>query len=1037
MLVHRFLPDLGTTLYGVFRLDGEAFVRAASLSQEGIVLCLVVVVMAGFSEAVAQSIVLFANRVKPARFFFSWAIDAFLFVFGYAFLVLSTWAVCLLPHAPRVTLPQLALVFALSYAPRLFSFVGALPLLGPPILAILRVWHLLAMIVGIAAVGNVTLVRSATVVALGWVVMVLSQQSFGKPIAALGARLVDAVAGVTIVQNEQTIVDTAAAPSGASGEPTPAPTVTIAKQAPRHPNVWRVALGLVAVGFLVLVVALALDPVRGAMFGWENNLPRVVRVPIDLFWLGALAVVVSGLMAPLETLGWWAGWYGDRLDAGEGVAAVAPADGVSRYIIYLDGVAQSSSRYTPDIETFLDALSPELPPGTRLIRGVMSYSVMNRPLEDDPLFASFWSFIDTLRFKNVDPMLGMIINLRNVTIVAVSADSRYGPMYNFGIAQVMLDSLLVNGYRLRSGVPVTLIGYSGGGQMACGSARFLKRAIDAPIDVISLGGVISGNDPILDLEHLHHLVGDKDRVERIGPVLFPSRWKIVALSNWNRARRLGRLTQISLGPVGHQVPGGMLDPGAKLPDGRTNLRQTLDMIGSILSDRLTIEASGLRKRPSNYERALAIPWNRFETFPVDAPVPNDDYRPAGRWIGRLILPPRERRFGGTWFEVYRAPDPHAQLIGKTVMLQWNETDPAVADLLRAVRRDVDFSAEAYYGSTYGGRVHPVRINHWRLVDPLESLAASHPVDDVIVKLEGDVAVEDADGGATLRIERQPVQVAGRWHALIRFLEPAGDGVFHVAHFDRAAGAFEGRRELVRLAASVPAPAGDWYVDGAVDGAGTFVVRNVTPFTEARYGGVSWSAGETWLVVRTTDGFFGRFTFGIGRVAEDPFSGELRLQTTYYELYPHNTDGLIAGAFDRAPSMGRETIVRHEKLSAVLDPLAMQLDAMTARYRIGDGTGGTYAGAANNSSQDSNRALAAALKGRAFDDLRRKLQPFGVLERAWSANDFNLGSTVEDAPLQNVVTAICSWRTCLPGIARHTVVDTLVRDGGSIAMRKFD
>jgi hypothetical protein len=179
-------------------------------------------------------------------------------------------------------------------------------------------------------------------------------------------------------------------------------------------------------------------------------------------------------------------------------------------------------------------------------------------------------------------VLRMIVNLRNVMIVAVSADPRYGPMYNFGVAYVMYRSLIANGYRLRSGTPVTLIGYSGGAQMACGAAHFLKAALGAPVGVISLGGVISGDDPILALEHVYHFVGTKDRVERIGLVMFPSRWAIAVRSCWNRAKRVGRLTQISLGPVRHFGRGSMLDPETKLPDGRTNLRETLDYIEAVV-----------------------------------------------------------------------------------------------------------------------------------------------------------------------------------------------------------------------------------------------------------------------------------------------------------------------------------------------------------------------------------------------------------------------------------------------------------------------
>jgi hypothetical protein len=212
----------------------------------------------------------------------------------------------------------------------------------------------------------------------------------------------------------------------------------------------------------------------------------------------------------------------------------------------------------------------------------MSYSVINRPLDEDPILARFWQFIDTLRFGNKASLLGLIVNLRNVLIVAVSADRRYGPLYNHGIAQIIHDALLAAGYAPRSGTPITLIGYSGGGQMSAASAPILHAALHAPVQVISLGGVISGSCRFDRIQLLSHFVGTKDRVAPLGPILFPSRWRVAYKSPWNRALRTGRVRVYSLGPVGHQVPGGMLDPDAKLPDGRTNLRQTLDEIMRVL-----------------------------------------------------------------------------------------------------------------------------------------------------------------------------------------------------------------------------------------------------------------------------------------------------------------------------------------------------------------------------------------------------------------------------------------------------------------------
>jgi hypothetical protein len=1121
MTIQFFVPDLGNTLAGVFRLQPGAFARAETMSSDAIVVALAVVLLAGFSEAISQSIVLFANRVKAARFIFSYAIDAFLFLFGYAFLVVSTWLVCRIPGTPHLPFGELALVLALSYAPLLFSFLGALPYLGPYVLMVLRVWHLLAMIVGVSVVGHVGYITAGTYVGLGWIVMVLAAQSFAKPIATLGTKILDAVAGVTLVDDEQLVLGRAI--SGTQDAGTPSAPIAVTTNVSTHPKTWQVVLGLVAVAALGLLLALTLDPIRGAMFGWENELPRVVRVPLDLFWLGFLALMLSAFMAPLETLGWWAGWYGDTIDTT--VITDASDDkpdtsGVSRYVIYLDGIAQSSSQYTPDIETFLDALAPVLPGGTRLIRGVMSYSVMNRPLEDDPLFSAFWKFIDSMRFKNIDPILGMIVNLRNVLIVAVSADPRYGPIYNFGIAQVLYRSLIANGYRLRSGVPVTLIGYSGGGQMSCASARFLKHAIDAPVDVISLGGVISGNDPILDLEHLFHLVGDKDKIERIGPVMFPSRWKIALLSNWNRAKRLGRVTEISLGPVGHQVPGGMLDPNLKLSDGRSSLQQTLDYITNILLGRISVVDPGLKKKPSNYERYVAVPWNRPDYYPLEARPPSR-YLPVAPWIGRLILPDAAARFGGVWFEVHRADDAHASLIGKRVKLLWNLDAPGVRDVVRAVTRDVSFSAEADYTSIYGGLVHPVRINRWRMVDPLESLAASHPIDDVIVKLAGDVSVDGNAEDTVLRIGRQPVQITGRYYGLVRFFGAEADDRFRVVHYDPDTGKFDGPEELVRLPAVVedldgrapsvaiaiessPLNHYGWYVYGAPDAAGAFVVQSLAPRALLRVAGGAnidagsgykyvrrqawrdvvaarnsivrasdgeWKIGDVALLVHTYGGiggakregaasgpiYFGHFAYGIARVADEPLSGEPVFDITYYQVYTNNTDGLIAGALDWSRYMGDrqfgwagvrpvcDVMLDHEAFAPALPALALQLEAMTARYRIGDGTGGTYVGAANNCSQDSNRALFATLRslkhdrrlGRLARDLKWKLQPFGAPRRDWSHNEYNLGSTMEDAPIQNIVTALGSWRCILPRLACNTIAGTFIGDGADLSVLGTD
>jgi predicted Abi (CAAX) family protease len=1136
-------PSLWATLGGVMRLQDAAFVEALHVHHP-YAIAAAIVLLAGLSEAAAQSIVLFANRISPARFALSLITNTLLFAFGYLVLVASTFAIFALPGAPHVSFDTLLLVFAFSYAPRVFTFWAALPYVGNAIQWALRVWHLLAMVVGVAAVAHLRHIEAFVYVAAGWLLMIVVQHTFGRPVATFGARCLDAVAGTTLAGDERSAIERSA--------PATLGAIRPSTGAASHNERLLSLIGAIGVVALALIVTLTLLPLRDSLDQLFHRVPLGFRLPFDLIWLGLAATLVAGFLAPAETLGWWAGWYGETLapQADADALDAARARGVvSRYVVYLDGISQSSSHYTSDIETFLDAFAPRLPEGMRLIRGLMVYSVLNRPLDSDPIFAGFWKFVDAIRLKDVNSLLGMFVNLRNVLIVAVSADDRYGPLYNFGIARLVYDALIADGYDPHSGVPVTLIGYSGGGQMAAASAPILKHAIDAPIDVISLGGVMSGNSRFLDLEQLHHLIGSKDHVQVLGPIMFPSRWKICTLSYWNRAVHLGRITFIPLGPVGHQVPGGMLDPQAVLADGRTNLGQTLDFIDRILRGRMPSAEPAVRK-PSNYDRYLGAAWNLPENYPIGAAVDEERYRPIGTWMGRLILPTLDERSqaGGVWFEVHHADAPYGDLVGQRVRLSWSD-DPTVQALVRAVTRDVQFSAEADYANRVEGLVMPVRLDGRRLVDPLESLAGAHPRDDVVVMLSGPVEVRGAGAATELRIECHPVQITGRYYGLLRFAEALGDGRFRVAHFNRTSRAFDGPEEIVLLPDVVtdcdgrapsstrglermPLNADGWYAYGAPDRDGTFVVRALAPRALLRlepeavrpgtyravrdaswsdivarkgtvrsllFGGrpSGWSVGDKALLVHVYGGiggaqreqeassfiYFGHFAYGLAEVVLDPLAGEPRFEIVYHQIYTQNGDGLIAGALHWSRYMGdrqfgwsglrpvcdlllnldafdEDFSIDAARQTSALTGLVAQLEAMSARYRIGDGTGGTFAGPANNCAQDANHALFSTLRqlqafiethpgydqwtsGEPADaeryrvlvqltqDLSRSLQPFGSPRHDWSANEFNLGSTLQDAPMQCVLTGLMSWRVILPRLAADTILGAFLRHGASV------
>lgn len=938
-----------------------------------------------------------------------------------------------------------------------------------------------------------------------------------------------------------------------------------------QPNPQPVKLIATLLGMIVLfvLVALSLRPIRLGVLSWHDDLPELVQFLFDLAWVGVIALVFAGLVAPLETLGWWAGWYGDDLETQSNGRSSAqadpPANGASppdqintpsRYVIYLDGIGQSGEEYTPDVEDFLTVLVPALPKDVEFIRGLMMYSVLNKPLDEDRPLAFLWRMADKVRWSNPAALLGILLNLRNLIIVAVSADKRYGPIYNQGIAQVLYNGLVERNYPLDSGIPITLIGYSGGAQMSVAAAPYLRRAISAPIDVISLGGVMSANNNLLKLDHLYHLVGEKDFVERFGPICFPGRWKLFPLSYWNRAKRAGKISIISLGPVGHQVPGGMMDPNAFLPDGRSHLQQTVELIEQILTDRLLEPKQCTRRAPSNYYLYKQAAFNDPAYYPLNQTVDLNWYRPIGRWMGRLILPQLHERqsIRGVLFEVHHADRGYDHLVGQTVKLRWVNT-PLIKSFVQAVTRDVHFSAAAESSSECGGLIHPERLNHWRQVGPLESLAGSHPTDDLIVMLDGEVLVEDD----VLRIANQPVQITGRYYGLVRFLEPiANSDRFRVVHFNRASRQFDGAEEVVRMPPVVADQNGcfpsttraiersslnemGWYIYGAKDASGVFVVQAHAPRSllrlqpdqiifgrkpayryirkqawadiKAQKGKISsvllspqeqsnqsaideWQEGDRALVVHTYGGiggdkkepaaatpiFFGHFAYGVATVVRDSLTDELRFEIQYYQVYTHNTDGIVAGTLHWSRYMGDrqfgwagvrpvcDIIVKldaftgdfdiYGQKSSPLNLMLRHLQVMTARYRIGDGTGGTYVGPANNCSQDSNQALFASLNSleraieadavslqnwlassdqseqyhqlvKLINALQRELQPFGAPRSDWENKEYNLGCTLEDAPLRNLRAGLGSWRTLLPRLASDTIVHIFLKFNASV------
>ncbi len=1163
--VHRFW-DL---VSGALNLNPEVF-KLINILPDGGTAALMIVLIAGLSQGIGQSAVLFINRVKPLRFFLSLLVGAILFAFSFEFWAFSTWLVSNIFFKSNVDFASVAKTLSLSYAPQIFGFLGGLPYFGIPIFVILSVWSLLGMVTGFNVLAGLGIWGAFACSGLGWLVLQILQRTVGRPVMTFAQWLSNKVAGTKVERDREELENILVA-----GHRRQSASNTQSNRG--WINRIKRSIDFKVIGIAIFILLIAISLVTQDWLGvWLGAFSQGIQLFIQFALISVIALIFSILLTPLEALGWWAGWYDNKNpELGTPVKPISSDTKIVRYVAYLDGINQGSYDSLPDnVEVFLNRLAENLPPNVLLVKGIMSYSAMNQALREGML-GFLWRIIDSIALKNPTNPITFIINIRNIVAVSVSADSRYGPIQNQGLAQVLYKSLLQNGYEIDSGTPITLIGFSGGGQMSMGAVSFLKKLTGAPIEVISLAGVISGNAGVMEIEHLYHLVGKQDHVEKAGPIIFPGRWSVFFLSNWNCAKRRGRISFISLGPVGHNGLDGPFSEEEVVSDGRTNLRQTLDMItGILLKDWALAGFDPNKLKISNYELYKQGIFNQLDYYPLNQSVNSELYQPIGNWIGRLVLPSQEQRqvVKGVFFEVHHADVAYQHLVGQTIILRWSE-DPKTQAYVQRVTQTVHFIEQAQV-SKQQGNIHPDRINHWHHVDPLESLAGARPEDDVLVKLPEPVDVEGNNDNFILRIFNDPIQISGRFYGLVTIVEGLDNDLFRVKHYDRTSNNFDGIEEIVYIPSVIadrngvlpstnheiensPVNAKGWYIYGVKNSQDTFVVQALAPYalfslspkkvifgekatidyinheywqhavadkgqikTVLLHPTVSstpdfleekmdleaeainqWKEGDRALVMHVFGGvggkkpelapmgiYFGHFAYGIANVVREPLTQELRFDIEYRQIYTHNTGGIISGNNSWIRYMGdrqwgflgyrpiADILVKFSPLTEDYDfygfkfspfnRAIQELDAMAARYRVGDGTGTSFVSSVNSCVQDSHQALYQSLKRTIAElelnpnyirwlrehpehqqtkrflqlinlvkSLSKELTPLGIVRPDWEDDRAALGAFPIENPGETLFKTLASWRSLLPRLANDRIAMIFLQFGASLWVQR--
>lgn len=171
-LIATTLATMGVLISGVLRLDPDVFRVALNTPHAGI-LAVLTLFLAGISDTIGHSVVLFANRVPRRRFAFSIIIEALILVAGVFFWAGTIWLTAEILFGMHRPYGTVLTAVALGYAPLLFGFLILLPYLGSFIFILTRIWVLLAVLVGVAVAYSFNTWETIVCSVLGWLLLTL------------------------------------------------------------------------------------------------------------------------------------------------------------------------------------------------------------------------------------------------------------------------------------------------------------------------------------------------------------------------------------------------------------------------------------------------------------------------------------------------------------------------------------------------------------------------------------------------------------------------------------------------------------------------------------------------------------------------------------------------------------------------------------------------------------------------------------------------------------------------------------------------
>lgn len=189
------LPPFWRVLRLAWGLKSDVFVQIQQ-DPQGVWVALAVVILAAVSEELAQSVVLFINKVRPWRFTQTLLISAVSHVVGFLIWAASVWLVGVYLFRVDVGFTAVIAAVGLGYAPQIFAFFTLIPFFGLWFNGILNIWSLMAIIIAVRLGLGLDIGQAVLAAGLGWVGLQLWRRTLGRPIAAIGRWMQRRTAGV-------------------------------------------------------------------------------------------------------------------------------------------------------------------------------------------------------------------------------------------------------------------------------------------------------------------------------------------------------------------------------------------------------------------------------------------------------------------------------------------------------------------------------------------------------------------------------------------------------------------------------------------------------------------------------------------------------------------------------------------------------------------------------------------------------------------------------------------------------------------------